>query len=154
MKKVEVNVRLEQGMDGSEVVANELLVGDSEIGVGESGNLQGEGNGIERLGALGSRLTRMKEFQGFLDQLESLRQRKEKAYDLFLLSGGSIQNHAVILVLKSACSEGTKTLIHWIQHDDIPRNDNLVAFELFVNKVGEISQLGSCDIKLDAVAIL
>ena len=85
MKKVEVNVRLEQGMDGSEVVANELLVGDSEIGVGESGNLQGEGNGIERLGALGSRLTRMKEFQGFLDQLELSRQRKEENLRSFSL---------------------------------------------------------------------
>ena len=78
MRKGKINVRLEQGMDDSEVVANELLIGNSEIGVGESGNLQGEGNGIERLGALGSRLTRGKEFQGFLDQLELSRQRKEE----------------------------------------------------------------------------
>ena len=85
MKKGKINVRLEQGMDGSEVVANELLIGNSEIGVGESGNLQGEGNGIERLGALGSRLTRVKEFQGFLDQLELSRQRKEENLRSFSL---------------------------------------------------------------------
>lgn len=85
MRKGKINVRLEQGMDGSEVVANELLIGNSEIGVGESGNLQGEGNGIERLGALGSRLTRVKEFQGFLDQLELSRQRKEENLRSFSL---------------------------------------------------------------------
>ena len=85
MRKGKINVRLEQGMDGSEVVANELLIGNSEIGVGESGNLQGEGNGIERLGALGSRLTRVKEFQGFLDQLEVSRQRKEENLRSFSL---------------------------------------------------------------------
>ena len=85
MRKGKINVRLEQGMDDSEVVANELLIGNSEIGVGESGNLQGEGNGIERLGALGSRLTRVKEFQGFLDQLEVSRQRKEENLRSFSL---------------------------------------------------------------------
>ena len=85
MRKGKINVRLEQGMDDSEVVANELLIGNSEIGVGESGNLQGEGNGIERLGALGSRLTRVKEFQGFLDQLELSRQRKEENLRSFSL---------------------------------------------------------------------
>ena len=85
MRKGKINVRLEQGMDGSEVVANELLIGNSEIGVGESGNLQGEGNGIERLGALGSRLTRVKEFQGFLDQLELSRQKKEENLRSFSL---------------------------------------------------------------------